>query len=333
MSEEKERKPAVKRKLDTANCEKSLWLVKIPEFLTKHLNERTNHDDVVGKFIISSVKQGNGKPPLKRTAVRLNESVNADKKDRKSSKESKDDTEGNERERKDSFSIDSVPIPLDFLLEEKPVSKETTMIAFNNEAPHDLAYKLHGKVTKSLIMRPNGQQYSHYLRARNIKSNDRREAQVGSADAILNHHNTGKHQVVDFKPPPAALAKRRAKESNLANRVIAKDANAETQAASREALRNKFFEAFSKAERLKQSDLQAFCHTVVGYQAARVKELLDQYCQYHNKGVYRGFYELLAEFKDDVITPVEEVESEPVGSSHDVSTLKEGEEAEKETAD
>ena len=62
-------------------------------------------------------------------------------------------------------------------------------------------------------------------------------------------------------------------------------------------LRIKVFEAFSKAERIKQADMHAYCHTVAGYTTARVKSLLEQYAKYHSKGTYKHFWELLPEYQ------------------------------------
>ena len=62
-------------------------------------------------------------------------------------------------------------------------------------------------------------------------------------------------------------------------------------------LRLKVFEAFSKTERIKQSDLQKFCSSSPGYTSARLKEILDSCAKYHQKGSYKHFWELNPEYR------------------------------------
>ena len=164
-------------------------------------------------------------------------------------------------------------------------------------------YKLNGKITKSMILRPNnGAQYARLLRDRNMRSHDRKQTLASNNDsAILNIHGDRSKALIDFQAPLAAEMRRKAKEADLANKHVARYATSKQTEEQMKALRDKIMLAFAKTERLKQTDIQAFCHDVPGYTQLRVKELLEEYCKYYQKGTYKHFWELKPEYRDNLV--------------------------------
>jgi hypothetical protein len=47
---------------------------------------------------------------------------------------------------------------------------------------------------------------------------------------------------------------------------------------------------------------------VPGYTSARVKQILEEYCKYHQKGTYKHFWELKPEYRDNLAPPEDEEE-------------------------
>ena len=110
-----------------------------------------------------------------------------------------------------------------------------------------------------------------------MRSHDRKQTVASNNEsAILNIHGDRSKALIDFQAPLAAE------------------------------MRDKLLLAFAKTERLKQLDIQAFCHDVPGYTVKRVKELLEDYCKYHQKGTYKHFWELKSEYRDNLEPPGEE---------------------------
>ena len=284
---------SAKRKVDKLelNMEKvseSLWLCKVPEFLGEKL-ARAKHDEVVGKFRISVKSGGPGKPKVKSTTVHISE---------------REELILNEEE---------IAIPKDYTLEDTTVGDDVRMITFSNTNGSDgtvtTGYKLNGKITKSMILRPDGVQYARLLRDRNMRSHDRKQTVASNnEDAILNIHGDRSKALIDFQAPLAAEMRKKAKEADLANKNIARRSTSKQSEEQMNALRDKLMIAFAKTERLKQTDIQAFCHDVPGYTQLRVKELLEEYCKYYQKGTYKHFWELKPEYRDNLMPPEEEDE-------------------------
>lgn len=288
-----QKRKAEKVELDMGLASESLWLCKVPEFLGEKL-ARASHDEVVGKFRISVKSGGPDKPKVKTTSVHINE-----------------------REELILKEEETMAIPKDYTLEDTAVGDDVRMISFSkvdgksssssSSSNQGGAYKLNGKITKSMILRPNGQQYAKLLRDRNMRSHDRKQTVASNNEsAILNIHGDRSKALIDFQAPLAAEMRKKAREADLANKGIGRTSSAKQTQEQMDALRDKLLLAFAKTERLKQLDIQAFCHDVPGYTVKRVKELLEDYCKYHQKGTYKHFWELKPEYRDNLEPPGEE---------------------------
>jgi hypothetical protein len=245
--------------IDAAN--ETLWLVKLPEFMGEALAS-AEHDDVIGKLKVRKIAATAGKPAGKRTTVELSNDTNKD-------------------------------IPTSYLLQEKTAATDATMLAFSEQydGENKVGYSLAGSISKTMVLLPDDPKYDKLLRERSVKTYQRREIQVDN-NAIFNFNNM--NHIVNFKPNEAAMLKKQATEADKANRAL-KDGTPDE--ASMNALKLKVFEAFSKAERVKQSDLHAFCSATPSYTNARVKNILEKCAKYHQKGPYKHFWELLPEYR------------------------------------
>jgi hypothetical protein len=253
-----------------------MWLVKIPAFVAEEW-AKAGDDSVLGTMKISMVAGTNGAPPTKKINIKLN---------------------ANEKAGVGSGNNEA-GIPDEFTLED--VSSAPKMFAFSGDDDSD-KFVMQGQVSKNMLLKPRGtKEYQEYLWNRNAKSTIRRET-IRAADDKAAFTMSRTDTVVDFVPPAASLQKRKSKETSQAiKKSGGVDAISEVKA-----LRTKVFEAFSRAEHVTLSDLQAFCSETSGYSPARLKELTDDYCKYHPKGTYKHFYELKPEFKDNSKVPAGE---------------------------
>lgn len=269
--------------VDCSASTESLWLVKLPEFLGDFVSEQP-HDAVIGRLKVRKIAPSKANPKGgKSTSVEL------------------------------TGTDDHAGIPSSYSLEDKSIGDDVSMLAFSEQfdgvpseknnnsktASKRSGYTLHGSVTKSMILRPDGADYNKLLRDRSVKTYMRREIQVDN-NAIFNFNNM--NHIVNFKPSEAAVLKRQAEEADRANRKLGDD-----DGKGMAELRRKVFEAFSKTERIKQADLQAFCSSCSGYTSARVRDILDACARYHQKGTYKHFWELSPEYRAS--TPLKEGES------------------------
>ena len=283
-----------KLKVNTDAIKETLWLVKLPEFMGETI-ANAQHDKVIGTLKVRKVPsaKGSGKPPSKKTTVELYDTVTAG-----SAGTNTEDTDKR--------------IPSNYILEEKTTSNDVTMLAFSEvykqastatatatatsvDEEKKVGYTLAGTVSKSMILLPDDPKYDALLRERSVKTYMRREIQVDD-NAIFNFNNM--NHIVNFKPNESALLKKQANEADRANRTLARSGG-HTDESSLNQLRLKVFEAFSKAERVKQSDLHAFCSQIPSYTNARVKAILEKCARYHQKGAYKHFWELLPEYRAD----------------------------------
>ena len=254
----------------------TLWLVKLPEFLGEFTASR-EHDEVIGKLKVRKTAPTKEHPKGgKSTTVELI------------------DTGRNEG------------IPSEYSLDEKSAGDNVSMLAFSEQYNNDSSsaksgkstrsgYILHGSVTKNMILRPEGAEYTKLLRERSMKAYMRREVKTDS-NAIQNFN--AMNHIVHFKPGDAAIMKMKAMEADRANRNLGDD-----DGAGMNALKLKVFEAFSKAERIKQADLHAYCGDCPGYTSARVKEILEGCAKYHQKGPFKYFWELNPEYRGQKVEP------------------------------
>jgi hypothetical protein len=268
--------------LNLDGIKETLWLVKLPDFVGEYINN-ADHNQVVGKL---KVRKTMPKPSLGSSTVGSGKQITTTTVELIGAGEN---------------------IPTEFTLEEKITGDDLRMLAFsemskdagngNDSSNSNGGYVLHGSVTKSMILRPEGAAYNKLLRERSIKSYQRREIKV-ETEALV-HINNMSH-IVNFKPPGASLLKMQAYEADKANR------NLEESEEGANHLRLTIFEAFTKTDMIKQADLHAYCSSSPGYSAQRVKDLLEKYAKYHAKGTYKHFWELLPEYRGTKAPPLKQ---------------------------
>ena len=177
--------------VDCESMGETLWLVKLPEFLGDFIANK-EHDEVIGKLKVRKIAPTKANPKGgKSTTVELHGTEKLD------------------------------DIVSQYTLEEKHTGNDVSMLTFSEQ--HDTVkstktktgYSLHGSITKSMILRPDGAEYNKLLRERSVKTYMRREIQVDN-NAIFNFNNMS--HIVNFKPGDAAVMKRQAEEADKANR-------------------------------------------------------------------------------------------------------------------
>ncbi len=146
---------------------------------------------------------------------------------------------------------------------------------------------MHGSVTKSMILRPEGAAYDRLLRDRKLATYERRQVVVDHSSIP----SITRHPIIKFQPPEATMMKLNAHEADKANRRME-----ETEDGAAD-LRRRVFDAFSKADRIKQAELHAVCASSPGYTEKRLKDLLEKYAKYHAKGVHKHYWEILPEYR------------------------------------
>jgi len=247
----------------------------MPDFLGEYIN-KTDHDEIIGKLKVRKTTTAAKASFVTKPGATTTTTTTVD------------------------LTVLGLDIPTEYTLEEKTTGSDMHMLAFGeltqpagtagagSSGGNTAGYVLHGSVTKSMILRPQGAAYNKLLRDRSVKSYQRHEIQVDK-DAVF-HFNNMSH-IINFKPTQASVLKQQAYEADKANRSLE---DTEEGAAD---LRLRIFEAFSKTERIKQSDLHAYCSASPGYTEKRVKALLERYARYHPKGTYKHFWELLPEYR------------------------------------
>ena len=261
---------AAKLPVDCTSITETLWLVKLPEFVGEYVATKA-HDEIVGKLKVRKTAPNKANPKGgKTTTVELS----------------------------GTDAVDGVPSL--YSLEEKTTGVDLSMLAFSEKFDRDVpagkqrktGYTLHGKVTKNMVLRPEGDDYTKLLRDRSVKTYMRREIQVDN-DAIFNFNNM--NHIVNFKPSEAAMQRRQAEEADKANRHLD-----DADGSGVNNLRLRIFDAFATTDKIKQQDLHAFCSSCPGYTSQRVKDILEKCAKYHQKGTFKHFWELNAEYKGKV---------------------------------
>ena len=273
--------------LDIGGLEQQLWLVKIPSFVSEQWSKAKN-DDILGSFMVGMLPGKDGKPPTKQLIVKLNEQLNQ-----------------SSNETPQSFTLDDI--------NGSGAQHTDSMIAFSTE-PETEQFSVNGKVTKSLILRPQRtSDYSNLVRERSFqKFANRRESHTADFKAL--QKAAEQNQTVEFISSTKAELKAKA-----ATKKSAGDGSGEELDLA--ALKSKVLEAFEKSERLKLKELEGYFKDVRGFtnsSVANLRELLDKYTKCHKKGMFRGYYELLPEYVSEK-KPTSSVEAS--GSSSSASAL------------
>jgi hypothetical protein len=255
-------------KLEATN--NSLWLVKVPSFVASKL-ATAKSGNVVGSLSIT-------KDPTKKGGKAININILSE-------------------------ASDTATTP--FTLEEPPEFDKTKATTSADDKPSIMSftydkssdeYSVHGSVTKSLFLKPQDSEiYRKYLRERGKSALPSKATKEADIQSVLQAKSSS--HIIDFIPPAHAELKKKRQESSL------KGVDGATPLDS-DALKAKMFQCFAHNPRQSLKDLIAFCKDVAGFTRERdLKFILEQYANYHQKGMYKGQWELKVEYQGATSPP------------------------------
>ena len=261
MGDSSSTKISVKKpELDMQGQKSSLWLVKVPAYVAEKL-ATAKTGDAVGTLSITA-------DPSKQGKKSINVTLSAD-------------TKAND--------------PTAFTLEPLAAADDQELLSFTNDREKN-SFTLHGNVTKKLFLKPkDDSKYRQMIRDRGksaLPSKSTHEADMASVlQARASSH------IIDFIPPAYAELKRRRLETGGKSAEGSAGGSSGTPV-DMDALRSKLFQCFESNSRQSMKDLIAHCKGVQGFTREReLRGLLDHYARYQSKGMYRGFWELKAEYQ------------------------------------
>jgi hypothetical protein len=157
--------------LDTSNANKSLWLVRIPQFVAEQLSSAEN-GDIVGSLQLSSTPAP-GKAGVSNHQMKVTIAFNGE--------------------------------PEEFNMSEIPTGKQTVAFSLDQDK-----FKIKGKVSKSYNLNPvDSSTYRRVVQKRNADSSSTsKEVRSLNPDEIP--HNSAGSQIIDFTLPEYAEKKRAA---------------------------------------------------------------------------------------------------------------------------
>lgn len=252
--------------LNIRSVNQSLWLVKIPQFVAEQWTFARNND-IVGTLKVSMKSTGPGGNPTKQLNVKLHNTS------------------------------DSVDMPDEFTLEEvsKSTSNGDSFLAFSSQTEDSKSgFSLDGKVTKNLLLKPQGtKEYRHLIRSRGIsKLTSRRETHIADVTDVQRCQNQS--HTVDFITSEKNELKRKSLDSRggVSNK-LADDEVATT-------LKNAIFNSFSGSDKVLFKDILANCRGVEGFTKEQdLRDMLDIYAKYTARGQFKHLWELKPEYRDN----------------------------------
>lgn len=187
---------------------------------------------------------------------------------------------------KNSFEND----PVEFTLDEITTGsiKSTEIIAFQQESTSN-QYSLVGKCTKSYILKPKDTpQYHEIRRKRLLAETTRKEAQPLDKKDVAARPVSSSAYIID-------LSSNKSKDTNKRSRLTI------VNEIDTNLVRRLIFAAFNKEERLLMSDILTICARDIpgGITQDQLKSVLDNYAVLAQKGMYKSYWELKPEFKDN----------------------------------
>ena len=249
-----------KPELDLQGRKSSLWLVKVPSYVAEKLSTAKT-GDAVGTLSITADPSKQGKKSINVTLLA--------------------DTKAND--------------PTAFTLEPLAAADDQELLSFTND--HETrSFTLHGNVTKKLFLKPKDDpKYRQMIRDRGKSALPSKSTHEADMASVLQARAAS--HIIDFIPPAHAELKRRRLETGGKSTDGSSSAS-NTTPVDMDALRSKMLQCFETNSRQSIKDLIAHCKGVPGFTREReLRSLLDHYARYQSKGMYRGFWELKAEYQ------------------------------------
>lgn len=177
-----------------------------------------------------------------------------------------------------------VPVT-DYFLEE--MSKGPQLVSFAHDIEGDY-FSSKGVITKQGILRPKGdEKYREYCRNRTAMASTKTRV-TRAVDATTIHSAPPVSHEVDFIPPAYVGSKRLSTDQKAHG--VKKQKMATTDSKD---IRNKIFQAFESRDKLTLKEISAACTSP----EKDIKDLLKDYATFHQKGVYRNYWELKPEYR------------------------------------
>lgn len=260
MAESNAKSSTKKPELDMQGRKSSLWLVKVPSYVAEKL-ATSKTGDAVGTLSITADPSKQGKKSINVTLLA--------------------DTKAND--------------PTAFTLEPLAAAEDQELLSFTSD--HEThSFTLHGNVTKKLYLKPKDDaKYRQMIRDRGKSALPSKSTH--EADMVTVLQARAASHIIDFIPPAHAELKRRRLETGGKSADGSSSASNATPV-DMDALRSKMLHCFENNSRQSMKDLIAHCKGVQGFTREReLRGLLDHYARYQSKGMYRGFWELKAEYQ------------------------------------
>jgi hypothetical protein len=177
-----EGKPKVQKTLNLNTKDQSLWLVKVPTFVSERW-ANAQSEDLLGSLSINTVQKPNA-PPTKQFCIKLG------------------NNDGD---------------PEDFTLETLSTSESQKLLAFKFHE-HSDSYSIQGQVSKNFFLKPKeSKKYTEKVRERGVIATTRQEIQHVTQEDVC--HGKSASHTVDFIPPAHAELKRKTQEQQYANKM------------------------------------------------------------------------------------------------------------------
>jgi hypothetical protein len=258
--------------LNVDSVNQSLWLVKIPQFVAEQWTFARNNE-IIGSLKVSMKSNGPGSVPTKQLNVKLQNTM------------------------------ESSDMPDEFTLEEvsKSASNADSFLAFSSQTEDSKSgFSLDGKVTKNLLLKPQGtKEYRHLIRSRGIsKLTSRRETHIADVSDVQRCQNQS--HTVDF----ITSEKNELKRKSLDNRGISSSKFAKSVPGEGDevttTLKTAIFNSFSGSDKVLFKDILANCRGVEGFTKEQdLRDMLDVYAKYTSRGQFKHLWELKPEYRDN----------------------------------
>lgn len=293
----KDRKP-----LNIDELDQSLWLVKVPAFVAQKW-ETCQNDEILGNLGIQ-LRRGANNAVTKEILVNLKNSTdnssNSNGSNRNSSNGTAKTSGGNNSTASNGNTSNSndIHIPTEFKLEETSKgSGDVSFLAFSYDSTNG-NYVVDGTCTRKLFLKPQPtKEYYNYIAERKKKSMTRFETTAVETNTIFSS-TANRGEAIDF----FKLDKKRKAENERMpsiKKLATADSKIEFTAADRNKLKLKIFELFGTNEKQLLKDIVVHCmHIMPNSREKDVRELLEEYANYHKKGKFKYYWELKPEYKD-----------------------------------
>lgn len=288
---ETERQMALKKQriLNTDDKNKSLWLVKVPTFVSENwVNiQKNNGNNLLGTMKIINNNQG------KVTSIKLNDDSEFTLEDLTSDPNMLVFSNTNKKNNVNHDDLDEADI------------KDINNKANKKKEKTIPKYTIVGKITKHMALKPVlNARYQEILRQRNDASHTTRTTSAVS-DSV--HNKVTDDTSMDFVPPVYAENKRRLSEMKQNSKKTYRNSNGQVIEPDNKILTDCLLSCFATNDKVTLKEILTHCNTTTYSDSAHkvgdlftereIKDNLLKYATYLSKGMYKHYYELKSDYK------------------------------------